>query len=287
VIGAVEAHLQWMRDRGLRASTVERAERHLHHILQTARHGQRPIRWLTPKVAETLYLEAQVGRSVDTHRNELAAAKALGKWCAKREWLKANPFADVAGLGRRNHGKPRLTMDESRRLLAYCVANPSPEATITAGYLLLGVRASELVTRNVRDIDDQGRVLVVPTAKTRRGVRDMVIPEVLRTLLLELVRGRPADAPLFASSAGGRRDRTWAYRAVRATCAAAGVPEVSPQGLRGTHGTAARAAHQTPEVVAAALGHGVAVSERAYVDPVEAAAADARAAWRVLEGGRR
>ena len=275
-----------MRDRGLRSSTVERAERHLRHIMQVDRHGQRPIRWLTPKVADALYLEAQAGRSVDTHRNELAAAKALGKWCAKRGWLKANPFADIAGLGRRNHGKPKLSIDESRRLLDYCVTDRSPEATITAGYLLLGVRASELIDRDVRDVDDEGRVLNVPTAKTRRGVRDMAIPEVLREMLLELIRGKLPTSPLFVGPRG-RRNRTWAHRSVKAMCRAAGVPEVSPQGLRGTHGTAARSAHQTPEVVAAALGHGVAISERAYVDPAEAQAADNRAAWRVLEGGRR
>jgi integrase len=287
VSAAVDAHLQAMRDRGLAGSTVERAEIHLEQLLQLERFGPRAITVLKPKLAKRLYAEHQVGKAVDNHRNGLSAAKSLGAWLVEQGWLQRNPFEAVKGVGRRKHGKPQLMLDEARRLLDYCVANPTPGAIAAACYLLMAVRVSELMACNVRNVDDGGRRLVIERGKTDNARRLLEVPEVLQPLIAGLIAGRGGDRPLFTSRSGERRDRTWAWRAVRDTARAAGVAHVSQHGLRGTHSTAARIAVQTPAAVAAALGHGsTVVQDRSYVDQAELAAAEARRSWRVLAGGK-
>ncbi len=113
------------------------------------------------------------------------------------------------------------------------------------------MRASEVTDRLVRDVDDGGRVLVIPHAKTRAGVRRLRIPEALRPLLDQLFAGKSPTDRLF----GPKADRYWLRLAVRRICRIAKTPIVGPHGLRGTHATLAVEAGVTGDVVAAALGH--------------------------------
>jgi integrase len=103
--------------------------------------------------------------SVDTHRNTLAEARMLGKWCVTKRWLRSNPAEGIEGKGKRRHGKPQLRIDEARRWLAKAeeLAEGGDVGAIAAMMtLLLGVRASEIVSRVVRDLDDDGRLLWIP-----------------------------------------------------------------------------------------------------------------------------
>jgi hypothetical protein len=92
-----------------------------------------------------------------------------------------------------------LRVDESRKLREYCrslrlaIRPPSSRSA----YLLLGSRASELVKRDVRDLDDGGALLWIDRSKTVRGRRRLAIPDELRGMLLELVRDK---APTRRSS---------------------------------------------------------------------------------------
>ena len=53
-------------------------------------------------------------------------------------------------------------MDESRKLEAWCLAHPDDQAAVlTLGYLYLGSRNTELARRVVRDLDDDGRLLLI------------------------------------------------------------------------------------------------------------------------------
>jgi integrase len=63
--------------------------------------------------------------------------------------------------------------------------------------LLMGMRASEVTDGLVRDLDDDGRVLVIPHAKTRAGVRRLRIPEVLQPLPVGLATGKEEIERLF------------------------------------------------------------------------------------------
>jgi integrase len=127
-----------------------------------------------------------------------------------------------------------------------------------------------------------------PTSKTDAGRRTLEVPEALRPLLLALARDRIGAAPLFRDRHGERPSRFWLAYHCRKLCRRAMVPDVTPHGLRGTHGSLARRGGATGELVAAQLGHAsTAITEGTYVLPEAAQAADARAvALRVVKGGR-
>jgi integrase/recombinase XerC len=291
IAAAVEAYLaaqeRRMIEGELRPSTLERIRYHLRSMLKLATKGHLDMRKLTPAYAERLY-DDRTG-AVDTHRNGLSVAKAFGAWCVKRGWLRVNPFADVIGRGRRRKGKPQLRVEESRKVIDTCAERLDHDdgAVCTLAYLLLSTRNSEIVPGRVRDVDDGGRLLWVPDSKTQAGRRQIEVPAVLQRGLLRLATDRPANAPLFVHAATRGRPQDWAREQVWRICKLAGVPEVGPHGLRGTHATIADSAGATPELVAATLGHastGI-TTGGAYIDRQQAAAAGRRRAWRVLDGG--
>lgn len=271
----------------LRTSTVERQGYHLRQLLGLEVNGMLDLKRLTPKLAAQLY-DARTG-AVDTHRNALSTCKAFGVWCVERGWLPVNPFAKVKGRGRRKKGKQQLRIEESRRVVDTCVPLLATDdgAVCTLAYLLLSTRNGEIVLAHVRDVDDGGRMFWVADSKTEAGRRQIEVPAVLQPGLIRLAEGRHADAPLFAHASTRARPQDWAREQVWRICKLAGVPEVGPHGLRGTHATVARQAGATPELVAATLGHAspTITTGGAYIDKREAEAADRRKAWTVLEGG--
>jgi integrase len=279
---AVTALLDEMRAAGLAASTIVTAEFRLDHILGP--HKQRPIRWLAHRGAE-VYRAACVDRSADTHHAELALAARACEIAVKRRWLRVNPFEEIESVGRKQHGrnKQRLRVDESRKLWDWCLANADqPRAVLTLGYLVLGARASELIKRNVRDLDDGGALLWIEDAKTPTGNRQLSVPDPLRSMLLELAAGKPPEARLFGWS------RFAARHHVRAVCKAAGVPVLPPQALRRTHSDLATDAGVNGEAVARHLGHtSSAVTDRSYRDRQVTQDAKQARAFRVIAGGKK
>ena len=80
-------------------------------------------------------------------------------------------------VGKRNKGKPKLTQDEAQKLVDWCFAHGSdPGAIATALAFVLGMRASEIATRNVRHLDGQGTLLDITDAKTEAGERTLKLP---------------------------------------------------------------------------------------------------------------
>jgi integrase len=144
--------------------------------------------------------------------------------------------------------------------------------------LLMGMRASEVADRVVRDLDDGGRLLWIPRAKTAAGVRRLRVPELLRPLLLALANGRQPEDRLFQGAT-----RWWLHDHVTAICRRAKVPVVGPHSMRGLHATLATAGGATAAHVAASLGHeSFEVTARHYADGDVLAAVTARAAGELL-----
>jgi integrase len=147
--------------------------------------------------------------------------------------------------------------------------------------LLLGLRASEITSRVVRDLDDDGRLLWIPDSKTEAGKRTLRIPDVLRTYLQRLAAGKLPAARLF-----GQHWRDWPRESVQRICGLAGVPKVTAHGMRGLHSTLAMDAGVTGHVVAASLGHEqVSTTMQSYAKPEAVAGAKQRRALTVLVGG--
>lgn len=150
-------------------------------------------------------------------------------------------------------------------------ANAGDDASVgVLAALLLGLRASEVTDRVVRDLDDDGRLLWIEFGKTRRARRTLEVPLVLRPYLLALAEGRGPDEQLITRKplrTGKKADRYWLMRETRRLCTDAKTPRVCVHSLRGLHATLATEAGATSRAVAGALGHSTpAVTQAHYID---------------------
>ncbi len=228
--------------------------------------------------------------SVDYHRNALSEAKTFLNWCVKRKMIPVNPLADVEGVGRRNHGKEQLRIDEARKWIARATELAEQEETgaIAAMMtLLMGMRCTEIVERVVRDVDDDGRQLWIPDSKTAKGKRRLHVPEMLQPYLLALTEDKKPNEPLFANPDGKTYGRDWPRKWVKRICTEVGVLEVTAHGQRGLHSTLAVEAGVTARAVADALGHeSFATTQQSYAQPEAVGRARQETALRVLNGGK-
>jgi integrase len=290
VSDAIKAYLDVKRAQGRSPETLSSYESRLDVLFGPL--VSRPIRSIASR-GEALYAATLAGRSPDAHQNLLRIGRMWGKFCVKRKWLKSNPFEDVEPVGQRAFGadKNRLTVDESRQLESWCLAHPSDiGAVLTLGYLYLGARNTELTKRDVRDLDDDGRLLWIGRTKSKAGRRKLSVPEGLSAMLVALCGSRPSDAPMFATKRGRMRRETARQHVIR-VCKAAGVPVVPPQGLRRTASSLAAALRETPLEIARFLGHSTGeapkVTERAYIERGAVSAAQSEARVRAIRSGRK
>jgi integrase len=290
---AIDQYAEHKKQAGKRAGSIETATHRLRALFKPAL--QMPVVLVTTKQAQRFYdmfCEGNTRRgklpSGDTTRNTLSEGKRFLAWCMKKGHCKSNVLADVEGRGIKTRGKPQLTEDEARRWLE--TASPLMEANewVTAAVtcLLLGVRSSEIVNRQVRDLDRGGTVLVITKGKTRNSDRKQEVPEILKAHLLRLAKGKRGDQQLFSFTGKQGTDRTAV--ACRKLCRLARVPIVSPHALRGTHSSLAQNVGITAHVVAAALGHTSPTTTLAhYTTPSAAKAGPQRAVEHVLLGAAR
>jgi integrase len=221
--------------------------------------------------------------AVDSHRNILAEARSFLKWCVGKRWLARNPLDEVTGVGKRKHGKAQLRIDEARRWQARALAfaDEGEQGAVAAMMsLVMGMRASEIITRVVRDLDDDGRLLWIPETKTEAGKRTLPVPEFLQPYLRGIATGKKPTDLLF-----GRHWRDWPREWVQRICKTAKVPKVTAHGMRGLHGTLAVERGATTHVVAQALGHeSETTSRESYISREAITGADQRRVLDVLTG---
>ncbi len=121
--------------------------------------------------------------------------------------------------------------------------------------LTMGLRACEILKRQVRDLDDGCGILWIDQGKTHNARRHLRIPEFLRPLLQELIKGKGPESFLFPSELSGqsvRRQRLWAV--VQDICKEAGVTRVCVHSLSGLYATLDVESGALFETVAASLG---------------------------------
>jgi integrase len=268
---------------------------------------------LSPKRCQALYDDFRARPlprtkkppSVDTHRSALAQARTFLDWCISQGFMKGeNPLANVEGIGkRRPRGKSlgrsgaELRVRETRAwyLKALELANNEDEGAVAALVaLLLGMRASEIVTRKVADLDDdeaEGDLLWIPCSKTPAGRRTLEVPEVLRPLLVACAEGKAADRYLFECEReqdpiGKPHVRDWVRDQVHRVCDLAKVPKVTAHAMRGQLATLTKERGLAGHLVAATLGHeDVRMHETAYARPGSTQTGVNRRGLQVLNGG--
>lgn len=241
---------------------------------------------LTPQKGADLYerLRTRKGErtgkplAADSHRNYLLQARSFVAWCMEQNWIRLNPLAKVKPVGQRSHGKTQLTIDEARRLYRHCLklADKDDGALAVLMALAMGMRAGEIVSRTVRDLDDAGRLLRVEAndaldfkPKTRASRRPVPVPSSLQPLLKARTRAKLPTALLFISEkTGGPHWRDWVAEQTRHHCREAGVPVVCAHALRGVAATSAVEAGIAAEAVAKLLGHeSTSMTRQSYIAP--------------------
>lgn len=280
VSDALTAYMEHKRST-IAASSATTLEYRLRGILR-ADERDRLLRTLTPKDGGALYTKRVTETKADTHRSELAAALAFGAWCIKQRWIRVNPFAEVEATGKRATGKDQLRIDEARRFLDAALGEGTEAGLAAACALLMGLSASEVTDRKVRDIDDGGRLWWIDRGKTKNRRAHIIVPNDLQERLDALAKGRAGDQPLW-----GNVDRHWLGRHVPRLCVLAKVPRVTPHGLRGLHSTLAVSAGVEVSSVAKQLRHGgPGVTRRHYIAPGAEETAGQERVMTVLKGGR-
>jgi integrase len=217
---------------------------------------------VSPEKAQAMYTEYCSGHAADTHQGALSVTSAMFKWARKSRVIIANPFDDVEKVGKKRRRKNQLRIDEGRKLTTWLLQriDTSDGALGVLIALVLGLRPNEVVRITARDIDDGGKVLIIPKSKTEAGERTVALPAILRGPLMR--RAQMRSEQLLPYRPGWVRENT------KRACRAAGVPVVCAQALRGCNATYAMNAGMAPEAVASSLGHTSATMTRtAYAVP--------------------
>lgn len=272
-----------------------------------------PLRLLSSKRCKALYENlrmrpsARTGQplAVDTHRNVLAQVKSFLAWCVERGWIAENPCAKVEGIGkRRPRGKSlgkagnELRVKQARVWYrkALELATGGDQGAIAALVaLLLGLRASEIVSRRVADLDEDQEpadLLWIPCAKTPAGRRTLEVSAELRPLLSALAEGKGAERHLFECQRPHERSarkphvRGWVIDQVHRICDLAEVPRVTAHAMRGLLATLTAERGLAGHLIAATLGHeDERTTMHAYAAPGSAKTGALRRGLVVLNGG--
>lgn len=300
---AIAAYQDYQRDvKGNRPTSVVTTGHVLHRFFEPMLDHE--LNRVTPQRGADLYDRFRRTRSdktgkvpaVDTHRNYLLQARSFFSWCVEQGWVRIHPLAKVKGVGRRSHGKAQLSLDESRRLHDHClreaVRDDGALAVLIA--LRMGLRASEIISRTVRDLDDRGRMLRIANneelafaPKTRASRRPVPVPVELQPLLLSRTRHKLPGALLFIAENGGPHWRDWPREQVQRFCKDLGLPKVCAHGLRGGFATLATQGGAAIEAVGRALGHeSTSMTRTAYVAPGASEQAERDQAGAALRSGR-
>ena len=120
----------------------------------------------------------------------------IDRCVVEKKWLARNPLEVLKGIGKIRHGKEQLRIDEARKWMveAHRQADARQAGAVAAmTALVMGMRASEIVSRVVRDLDDGGALLWIPDSKTMAGRRKLQVPEFLQPYLVELAEGRESS----------------------------------------------------------------------------------------------
>ena len=267
--------LAWcIKSRGIKPATVYcyvQISRRLPSAMQIGRMTESEARKLYQTQVDWVSPRTKKPASVATHHLFLRVVKNLWRWAIERGYCNVNPWSKIAPVGRRAVGKLQLRIDEARRFEAVALKQARRGDVPALGALLmiyLGLRQGEVVDRVARDIDDNGRVLWVPSGKTKNARRRLKIPEHLRRLVQSVAKDKEPDELLFYPSHHRYRGRKYYGNHIKRLCRLAGVPEVVPHSLRGLHATLALEGGATADAVAKALGHSsFAITEQHYASP--------------------
>lgn len=250
----LQLYLATLDSRGLKDSTKAGISSFLHGMFD----GETAGMWTPHRIQQTLELWAERW-SIPTRRLRLWQAQKFWAWLLEQGKAAVNPFAGIVIPGRANRGKPQLRLDEARTLCRAAIDAYQAGKTLAAApvvMLAMGLRSSEILQRQARDVDDSGRILWIPSGKTDNAKRTLDVPPELQPLLVDLKAGKePTDLLLGSNSRGKPWRPSDLHEYMLALCDRAGVPRVCPHSLRGLWASLAVRSGAACAAVAATLGH--------------------------------
>ena len=212
-----------------------------------------------------------------TVARKIASAKSFFKFMVDSGKLKENPTQNLVSPRIAKHIPRFLSLSEYCRLLAEPAKLSTPGAKRDVVMLELlyatGLRASELVSLNVKDVDlERSCVCCVHGGSKRRIPFDHHVNQLLRNFLkhdrLDLLYNEKEEA-LFLNWRGGRLTRQGFWQIVKNYASKAGLSnKITPHTLR--HSFAARKLQSGADLqsVQQALGHAYISSTRIYKRPL-------------------
>jgi integrase/recombinase XerD len=216
------------------------------------------------------------GYSPATVARKVASAKSLFKFMVNSGKLNENPAQNIVSPRVSKHSPKFLSSSEYQRLLAGPQKLSTPEGKRDVVMLELlyatGLRASELVSLNVKDIDlEQSCVHCTHCSSKRRIPFDYNINQLLRNFLendrLDLLYNEKQEA-LFLNRRGGRLTRQGFWQIVKNYASKAGLgAKVTPHALRHSFALHKLQSGADLQSVQRSLGHAYISSTRIYKQP--------------------
>jgi integrase len=298
-----------MRERRLRTISITGKVRMVRLLCQNILDV--PISAVTSQQAEAVYrarTQCQVKRhgkmqpiADATHIKELELTKELWRHARDQAWTYTSPWEGVKPIGKASRGKEQLTTPEARKLheiVQQAIGGAAirrrvkgderPRVLAACLAFYLGMRASEITRRLVvRIVAEDGSIIELRQAKTRKGQRGLNVPAFLAPLLAALRKE--------AERRGGANAQILPFRPYWVTeqahrfCDAAGVPRVCAHALRGTMSSLLASRGVPIDEIAGWLGHDedAKTTTDHYVEPSAAQSAALERGLRVLHGGKR
>jgi integrase/recombinase XerC len=185
-----------------------------------------------------------------TMARKIATLRSFHRWMEKRALVAANPMQLIRTPKQAKRLPKAITVEQVEKLLSAPSDNDllgARDRGILETLYSTGIRVSELVGINRRDIDDAGESLIV----RGKGRRERIVPlgshamtalrHYIRMLDNELKRsGQPLDpdSPLFINKHGGRLSTRSVRRKVSKYLTKVGLdPDISPHTLRHSFAT--------------------------------------------------
>jgi len=208
--------------------------------------------------------------SVATTARKVASAKSFFKFMVDSGRMKENPTQNLPSPQVSRHALNFLSPSEYQKLLAEATKLSTPEAQRDAVMLELlyatGLRISELVSLNIKDIDLKQSCVHI---NSRRRVPfdhglSLILGKFLRNDRLDLLYDETEEA-LFLNRRGTRLTRQGFWQIIKSYASRAGLGgKVTPQALR--HSFARRKLQDGAELhqLQQLLGHAYISSTRVY-----------------------
>ena len=213
-------------------------------------------------------------KPIGTQAKRFAPAVALCKWLWREGHIGADPFAKVGPLdkpwtGKRAKRELELTRDERKPQLssqaagwryieaALTLADPAERVGALLP-LLVGIRSGEVRFLLVKDVDlTTGEIwLRGAHLKTEKASGRADLPAMLRNDLAKLCDKRFPNDLLLPSRTGAAHYPDWLSDISVKVCELAGLPRITPHGLRRSHATWGLNSGRRARDIAAEFGHG-------------------------------